>query len=351
MGLKEIRQDIDLIDSEILKLLNERMERALVVKRFKAEIEDRDREKEVLDRIRMSAKGLIKGAFIEKIYREIIRESKTLQQEDSKLIAFQGEHGAYGEVAAGEWDKSLVPMPCGEFAGVFEAVESGLYDYGIVPVENTLGGVVGQVNDLLINTKLNIVGAVELPIHHCLLALPGTDHRDIRAVCSHEQALAQCRGFLARNKLEPMPYYDTAGAAKMLFETRPKGCAVIADRLCAELYNLEIIKEDIEDLDRNMTRFLVLSSKPNKEGGDKCSIVFSTEHKAGTLFRVLDAFAGRDINLTRIESIPGNPGDYVFFLDFMGSGKDQRILEVLEEVKQITTGLRVMGCYEEKRIT
>jgi prephenate dehydratase/chorismate mutase/prephenate dehydratase len=326
------------------------MELALMAKKSKSQIEDREREKEVLDRIRRNSTGLINAEFIEKIYIEIIKESKHLQRKDYKLIAFQGEHGAYGEAASREWNSGLIPMPCGEFAEVFEGVTSGLYDYGIVPVENTLGGVVGQVNELLIHTDLNVVGAVELPIHLCLLTLPGTDHREIRAVYSHPQALAQCRHFLARNKLDPVQYYDTAGAARMLVEERPKGSAAIASKLSAQLYDLEIMKEDIEDLDRNMTRFLVLSKEENREEGNKCSIIFSTEHKAGTLFRVLEVFARENINLTRIESIPDEPGNYAFFLDFMGSNKDESVVRALEEVEEITRNFKLMGCYKERKV-
>jgi prephenate dehydratase/chorismate mutase/prephenate dehydratase len=203
----------------------------------------------------------------------------------------------------------------------------------------------------LISTELSAVGAVELQIHHCLLALPGTDHREIRSVYSHPQALSQCRLFLARNNLEPVSYYDTAGAAKMLSEDKPKAAAVIASALSAELYHLEIIKEDIQDLRRNVTRFLVLSRENKDQMGAKCSVIFSTEHKAGTLFRVLNVFAERDINLTRIESIPNEPGNYAFFLDFMGSEKDERVVEALEETKKMTTHFRLLGCYKEMEIS
>ena len=285
-----------------------------------------------------------------RIYIEILKESKNLQQNEYKLIAFQGEHGAYGEVASREWDGELIPMPCNEFVDVFDGVKSGSHDYGIVPVENTLGGVVGQVNELFINTDLNVVGAIDLPVHHCLLALPGTDHREIHSVYSHSQALAQCRHFLARNKLEPVPYYDTAGAAKMLAESRPKASAAIASKLASELYDLEVIKEDVEDLDRNMTRFLVLSKEESREEGDKCSIIFATEHKAGTLFRVLEVFAEKNINLTRIESVPNEPGNYAFFLDLMGSSGEERVINALKEVEEITANFRLLGCYKEREV-
>jgi prephenate dehydratase/chorismate mutase len=351
MSLKEIRKNIDLIDSKILKLLKERMELAIVAKKFKSQIEDREREKEILEGIRKGLTGLIDAEFIEKIYTEILKESKVLQQRDYQLIAFQGEHGAYGEVASREWNTDLIPVSCGEFAQVFKGVESGLYDYGIVPVENTLGGSVEQVNRLLIDTALKVVGAVELPIRLCLLAMPGADHREIRTVYSHPQALAQAREFLSRNKLEPVQYYDTAGAAKMLAEERPKGSAAIASKLCAELYHLEIVKEGIEDLDRNMTRFLVLSREENREEGNKCSVIFSTEHKAGTLFRVLEVFAREDISLTRIESIPNEPGNYAFFLDFEGSDKEEKVVRALDKAKEITTHFKTIGFYKERKVT
>jgi prephenate dehydratase/chorismate mutase/prephenate dehydratase len=321
-----------------------------MAKKFKRRTTDTQREKEILNRIRTSLTGLINAGFIEKIYMEIIKESKNLQQKDYKLIGFQGEHGAFGEVASREWNYELIPVSCSKFAEVFEGTESEPYDYGIVPVENTLGGVVGEVNELLINTKLHVVGAIELPIHLCLLALPGTDHREIRTAYSHPQALAQCRHFLARNKLEPVQFHDTAGAARMLAEKELKSSAAIASKLSAELYGLEIIKEHIEDLERNMTRFLVLSKEENREGGNKCSIIFSTEHKAGTLFSVLEVFARESINLTRIESIPNEPGNYAFFLDFIGSNKDEKVLKALEEVKDITINFKLMGCYKERKV-
>jgi prephenate dehydratase len=136
----------------------------------------------------------------------------------------------------------------------------------------------------------------------------------------------------------------------MLAETRPKRSAAIASRLCSHLYDLEIIKEGVEDIERNLTRFLVLSKKEATGEGDKCSIVFATEHKAGTLFNVLQVFAEKAINLTRIESIPNEPGDYAFFLDFEGSHKDRPVMEALAEVKRMTTQFRLMGCYTERRV-
>ena len=323
MSLNEIMKRIDLLDSRILRTLNDRMELALMAKKFKTSVEDTQREKELLERIRSNSTGLINAEFIEKVYIEIIKESKELQKGDRKLIAFRGEHGAYGEVASREWDSNLVPVQCNEYSDVFEGVKSGLYDFGIVPVENSLGGIVGEVNELLINTGLFVAGAVELPIYLCLLVLPGTDHREIRSVYSSSQSLTQCNNFLNRNNLTPVQHYDTAGAAKMLAEKTPKASAVIASNLAAEIYDLEIIKEDIDDFERNMRRYLILSREESKESGDKCTVKFSTAHRAGTLFSVLEVFAREEINLTRIGSIPTGKGNYAFFVDLLGSGTDE----------------------------
>jgi prephenate dehydratase/chorismate mutase len=350
MDLKDIRRRIDFLDSRILRILNDRMELALMARKLKTSIEDGDREKALLDRIRQNSPGLINSEFIEKVYTEIIKESKVLQKKDFRLIGFKGEHGAYDEIALREWDKGLIPIPCEGYHQVFEGVRAGLYDYGIVAVENTLGGIVGEVNELLVNTDLYVVGAVELPISLCLLVLHGADHREIRNIYSCSQALDQCSNFLSRNNLEPVQYYDSAGAAKMLAEDMPQGTAVIGSKLAAEIYDLHVIKEDIDNFGNNVTRFLILSKEEQSEEGDKCSIVFSTEHRAGTLFKALEVFAKKNINLTRIGSIRSSMGDYTFFLDFIGSKKDENIVDALREVETVTVNYRFMGCYKEKKI-
>ncbi len=353
MHLKRIRKEIDILDIELLKLLNSRMELALESKRFKEAIEDTGREAEILALIKKTARGLIKPGFCEKLFKEIICESKRLQEKDYRLIGFQGEHGAYSEVAARRAEPEGAFIPCETFAAVFEGVASGALDLGVVPVENYLGGTVAQVNELLVETDLHVTGEILLPVHHCLLALPETDYREIRVVYSHPQALAQCRAFIERHGFEARPFYDTAGAARMLFHERPEGTAVIAGELCGALYHLESVKADIEDCDTNVTRFLVLSREPNQAEADKCSIHFSAEHKAGALFEVLEMFAEKGINLTRIESMPRglDPGNYVFFLDFEGSGREPEVQAVLEEVEERTTRFRNLGSYRKGRLS
>jgi len=351
MKLEEIRQKMDKIDRELLVLLQERMGLALRTKRFKEAISDPVREKDMLARVDRLNLDLVERSFTRQLLKTIIGESKRLQKEDRPLIAFQGEHGAYSEVAA----RQLVPagayIPCLEFIDVFRGVEEGYFDLGVVPVENSLEGAVTQVNDLLTTTDLKVIGEAKVIVSHCLLATEVTDYREIRMVYSHPQALAQCRGFLARNKLEPHPFYDTAGAAKMLARENPKAAAAIASSLCGELYDLEIIKEGIEDGPSNTTRFLLVSREPYDHEGEKTSLIFAVAHEAGMLSKVLNLFAEADINLTRIASMPlrSDPSNYCFFLDFEGSDREQRIADVLNYMGELTISLKNLGSYPTDR--
>ena len=350
MTLKDLRDDIDRIDSKLLMLLDERMEKALLTRSFKAAVTDAAREEAIFERIERSSRCLAGPDFTSSLWKRIMAEAGDIQTRHPKTVGFQGEHGANSEVAARAWDATAATMPCVDFADVFDAVRDGLFDYGIVPVENTLGGIVGPVNSILINTDLKIVAAIDMPVSHCLLAVPGTDHREIRSAYSHSQALAQCRNFLARNKLEPRPYYDTAGAARMISQERRRDTAAIANRFAAEIYDLEIIKDGIQDSDNNRTRFLIIAREAAARSGNKCSAVFSTEDKAGALFRTLEIFAREGINLTRIESVPNKPGDYAIFLDFDGSDQDERVARAIAEAGRVARDFRILGCYTERKL-
>ena len=344
MKLEEIRKKIDKIDRELLVLLQERMGFALRSKKFKGTVSDPEREENMLVRIERLNLDLMERSFTKRLLKTIIEESKRLQEENRQLVAFQGEHGAYGEVAA----RRLVPggayIPCMEFIDVFRGVEEGYFDLG---VENSLEGAVTQVNDLLTTTNLKVIAEAKVIVKHCLLATEDTDYREIRLVYSHPQALAQCREFLMRNKLEARPFYDTAGAAKMLARENPKAAAAIASALCAELYDLDIFKEGIEDGPSNITRFLLIAREPSAQGGDKTSIIFATPHEAGRLFAVLKLFAEANINLTRIASMPlrSDPSNYCFFLDFEGSNKDEQVDGVLKQMEDLTISLKSLGSY------
>ncbi len=347
MKLDEIRTKIDKIDRELLVLLQERMGLALRSKKFKTNITDPAREEDLLARAERLNLDLVERSFTRQLLETIIQESKRLQEEERQLVAFQGEHGAYGEVASRQLVPSGAYIPCLEFVDVFRGVEEGYLDLGVVPVENSLEGAVTQVNDLLTTTDLNVVGEINVPVNHCLLATRGTDYREIRMVYSHPQALAQCRGFLLRNHLEPHPFYDTAGAAKMLAREHPKAAAAIASDLCAELYDLDVIKAGIEDGTSNSTRFLLLSREPYTDRGDKTSIIFAVPHEAGKLYDVLRLFADARINLTRIASMPlrSDPSNYSFFLDFEGSREEDEITKVLAQVEKLAIGMKCLGSY------
>jgi prephenate dehydratase len=347
MTLDEIRRKIDKIDRELLVLLQERMGLAIQSKKFKSTVADPKREEVVLARAERMNLALVERSFARQLLGTIINESKRLQKENRKLVAFQGEHGAYGEVAS----RHLVPdgayIPCLEFVDVFTGVEQGIYDLGVVPVENSLEGAVTQVNDLLTTTSLNVINEVKVPVNHCLLAPQETGLREVRVVYSHPQALAQCNRFLLEHKIEPRPYYDTAGAAKMLARENPRAAAAIASALCAELYDLDIISQGIEDGAANHTRFLLLSRKGFERRGQKTSIIFATAHEAGQLFKALRLFAEADINLTRIASMPlrSDPGNYSFFLDFEGDAKDEKVVGVINNLQKMAIRFKFLGSY------
>jgi prephenate dehydratase/chorismate mutase len=347
MKLDDIRRRIDKIDRELLVLLQERMGLAIQSKKFKVKVADLKREEAVLARAERMNLALVEQSFARQLLRTIIEESKRLQEEDRQMVAFQGEHGAYGEVAS----RRLVPdgafIPCLEFVDVFQGVEEERFELGVVPVENSLEGAVTQVNDLLTTTDLMVIDEVKVPVNHCLLAPHETNLGEIRVVYSHPQALAQCNRFLLDNKMEPRPYYDTAGAAKMLARENPRAAAAIASALCAELYDLEIVRTGIEDGAANHTRFLLLSKKAFVGTGDKTSIIFATAHEAGQLFNVLRLFAEAEINLTRIASMPlrSDPGNYSFFLDFEGDIQAPHVAKVMQDLDKMAIPIKCLGSY------
>ncbi len=266
-------------------------------------------------------------------------------------VAFQGERGSFSEEAA---YKLLGPKirvrPCETFSEIFASVVRGKTRYCLAPIENTLAGSVYENYDLLLENDLHIIAEVSLRIVHNLIALPGTSLKDVRQVYSHPVALAQCgRFFSAHPKIKKAPFYDTAGAVKMLAEKGLRDSAAIASRIAASFYGARVLKTHLEDHQENYTRFLLLSrSAAVSPPADKISIVFSTKNDPGALFRCLGVFALRDINLTKIESRPlrGRPWEYFFYLDFEGHVKDERTRRALAHLGELTTLLRVLGCYE-----
>ena len=264
--------------------------------------------------------------------------------------AFQGEAGAYSEVATLALSGSDVEaVPCRSFRAVFDAVESEDCDRGIVPVENSLAGSVYHNYDLLLQHDLYIVGEHNLRISHNLVAAPGVKSVEIRRVYSHPQALAQCEESLsAIPGIEIVPSYDTAGAVKLIRDQGLRDAAAIASARAARIYGMDVLLADFEDVDTNYTRFVALGREPITSYGDsKTSLAFAGVNKPGLLFRSLSVFALRDIDLTKIESRPqrGKPWEYVFYLDLAGSTTEERISRAIEHLKEIATFLRVFGSY------
>ena len=345
--LAELRAQIDDTDRKLLRLLDQRIEYALQTARLKAAITDSGREDDVMTRVRAAAYGLLSEDFVSNLYGSIIEESKRLQARRPRFGAFQGEHGAWSEMALDRHDPTLVPVACRGFADVFEGVLSGAFDRGVVPVENSLGGAVNEVTDLLIETPLSIVGEVRLPLRQCLMALPGTALAEIRSVRSHPQALVQCRGFLGRIGVTADPYHDTAGAARWLMFEGARGVGVIASPLAARLYGLDIVAEDIADHHANETRFVLLSRQLHTGPADKGSIVLTTEDRSGALMQALGAFADHRVNLSRIESRPvaGRRGSYTFLIDFAGDPGNDDVARALSALGAQGVSYKVLGFY------
>jgi prephenate dehydratase/chorismate mutase len=345
--LADLRAQIDDTDRKLLRLLDQRIEYALQTARLKAAVTDDGREEAVLSRVRAAAYGLLSDAFVGALYRAIIDESKRLQARRPRFGAFQGEHGAWSEMALDRWDANLVPVACRTFEEVFEGVTAGFVDRGIVPVENSVGGSVVEVSDLLIATSLSIVGEVRIPVRQCLLALPGTPLADLRSVRSHPQALVQCRGFLARHRIAAEPYLDTAGAARWLMFDGTRSVGAIASPLAARLYGLEILAENIADQEANETRFVVLSRQLHTGPADKGTVVLTTDDRSGALMQALGAFADHRVNLSRIESRPaaGGCGRYTFLIDFAGDPADDDVARALSALNAQGVSYRVLGFY------
>jgi prephenate dehydratase len=265
------------------------------------------------------------------------------------VVAYQGEPGAYSEEALLTLFPSARPLGRRTFAATFEALLAGEAAAAVLPVENTLGGVVREVCDLLWERAgLRLVGEYVLPIRHCLLGFRGAP---IRRVLSHPQALAQVRRYLEARGLEAIPYHDTAGAARRLAERPQPGLAAVASAAAAARYGLEVLATGIQDDPTNRTRFVVAErGEPGRPGqadpGSKCSVGFVTAHVPGSLVRALQCFSAREVNLTRLESrpIPDRPFEYRFFVDFQVADPT-RTEAALGELEASAAEVRLFGTY------
>jgi prephenate dehydratase len=267
-------------------------------------------------------------------------------------IAFQGERGAYSEIAAKKlFGNKITISPSFSFEEVFLKVKERKVDYGVVPIENSLYGSVFETYDLLLQNSLSIISELNLQINHCLLASKKYKFNEIKKVYSHPQALGQCSVFLKSLKnAQIIPAYDTAGSALISLNESQTPTAAVASRNASELYGLKILKSDIQNNKENFTRFLVISSKKLKRDlhNPKTSICFELKSIPGALFKALSVFALRDINLLKIESrpIPHKPFEYVFYMDLSGRMEDKKIKNALNHLSEISLKLKSFGSYE-----
>jgi prephenate dehydratase len=264
-------------------------------------------------------------------------------------IAYQGEPGAFSEAAALQVSADAQLIPCRGFEDVFDAVKAGPAGYGVLPIENSIGGSIHRNFDLLLENHLPIVGEVELPVVHHLLALPGSTMERIRRVYSHPQALAQCDRFLRTlTGVEIIATYDTAGSAKLVADEKLQDAAAIASARAAEVFGLIPLRSAIQDYEHNVTRFLVIGNRPYSDAApDKTTLVFTLPNEPGALFKALSVFALRGIDLTKLESrpIPGRKWEYLFYADLAAPRDALPCARALAHLAEFAPMLRILGSY------
>jgi prephenate dehydratase len=267
-------------------------------------------------------------------------------------VAFQGDYGSYSELAIRSYfgqDAQVLPRP--DFQSLFNAVELGEATHGMVPIENTLMGSILDNYDLLLERSLYITGETKLRIVHNLIVNPGVLIEDIREIHSQSPALAQCTKIIASlPNASAVATHDTAGSVRDLKESGSRNTAAIASKQAAIDYDLEIIREGIEDNHQNFTRFVVVAKAPlEPESSAKTTVIFSLKNEPGSLYKSLGAFAEAGINLQKIESRPiaGKPFEYTFYLDFEGSQNEQTCKAALDDLATHATLLRVLGSYQQ----
>lgn len=263
-------------------------------------------------------------------------------------IAIQGERGSFSDEAARRMVPGCTIIPCARSAEVFDRVEDGSVGAAVIPIENSLAGSVTEHFDLLLAREVFVQREFQLRIIHNLIALPGVKRSHIVRAYSHPVALEQCRDFFRRNpRIQPVPFYDTAGSVKHVIENRLNDSAGIASRRCATVYKGKILAAGIEDDKRNFTRFfLIRSTRRMLSRGNKTSIAFRLKNLPGALFSALSVFATRGISLSKIESRPmrGRPWEYVFYADYL-RGNDKQAQQALEELGKAAEFVKVLGIY------
>ena len=350
--LKIIRDDIDQLDLKIQSLINERAKCAQQVAEIKIQSGEAEhfyrpeREAQVLRAIESRNQGPLDGKQMAHLFREIM--SSCLALERPLKIAFLGPAGTYNHVAAVKhFGSSIEQQPVDTIEDVFRVVETGQAHFGVVPIENSTEGVITHTLDLLINSSLLISGEVDLRIQHNLITNE-TRLSDIQKVFSHQQTLAQCRRWLDENLPSAQQYAVRSNAEAVRLSENESGTAAIAGKLAAEIYEIPILKPDIEDEPDNTTRFIIIGKNAVPPSGtDRTSLLMTTHNKPGALHQLLKPLADRAIGMSKIESRPSRRGvwEYVFFIDIEGHKDDKNIAEALHEIEHESAMVRILGSY------
>ncbi len=348
--LKQLREQIDRIDGQILKLLNQRAEVVLKVagakSREKLELYDPLREEEICQRLERESKGPFPGQAIRPVFREIISASLSLQK--PMYVAYLGPQATFTHLACMQkFGLSAQFVAVRGIEDVFGAVERGRSNYGVVPVENSTEGIVSHTLDMFVESDLKICAEILLSVSHCLVSR-AEQLKGITKVYSHHQPVAQSRRWLREHLpgVEIIEVGSTAQAAELA--GGDPASAAIASEMAAKLYNLNIISDRIEDASSNFTRFLVIGKTSAKKCGvDKTSIMFSIKDRIGALHAMLDPFAKYQVNLTKIESRPSRrkPWDYIFYVDMQGHLEDPPVKAALDDLERETLRFKILGSY------
>jgi prephenate dehydratase len=267
-------------------------------------------------------------------------------------FSFQGVSGAYSELAGNKLYSNSTSIPCKTFEDMFEEVRKKNADVALVPIENSTAGRVADTQRLIPESNLKIIGEYFLEVNHCLMALPGTSIDELKRVYSHEQAIAQCRNNIIKNKIEMVVVADTAGAAKMILENGNKEDAAIASKLASETYNLNVLENNFQDSETNVTRFLIMSNKllmPNViEENIMTTLMFELKSIPAALYKSLGGLASNGVNMTKIESYINPKGfDVVhFYADIEGHPNNKNVKLALEEMKYFCKKIDILGVYK-----
>lgn len=349
MNLDHLRKKIDQLDADIVRLLNERINVVLNIgeekKKVGAEIYVPAREKEVFDKIKSLNKGPLPNESAHAIYREIM--SAALALETNMKIAYLGPEATFTHQAArSKFGISVDYLSAGTISEVFDMVVNRSAEYGVVPIENSTEGAVTHTFDRFATTSLKICAEIYLPISLTLLGVQPQE--EVRTIFSKQEVFGQCRLWLNSNmpKVELVPVESTTRAVQMALET--EGAAAIASVMASDMYDIDVLAENIQDMHGNTTRFLVIAPTFGPAtGNDKTSIVFGVKHKVGALFDALSVFKTDNINMTKIESRPNRnkAWEYNFFVDIDGHADDPEVDRALVELQEHCTLMTVLGSY------